>query len=146
MSLSVRDASGLSEIGEVWVRDGSGLSQIAEVWVRDPSGLSQVFGAFSLSASPQWAEGSVNSKASLRVSTNSVTVAPKPSGSVSSVSWLVDTDGWDVLNPTSLTTAFRSPPIDPGDSQTATATCTVTRGSQSAFVSIPLIASNFGFI
>lgn len=144
MSISVRDVSGLNEIGEVWIRDALGLSQIAEIWLRDASGLSQIFGAFSLVSSGD-STGSTSSHGSLRVSTNTVTVTPKPSGSVTSVLWTIDDGTWDILSPTSLSTGFRSPPLGPGDSSVATATCTVTRGSQTAHVDVGVTAYNVGF-
>lgn len=144
MSLSVRDAAGLSEIGEVWVRDGSGLSQVAEIWVRDASGLSQVFGSFKLVASPDTASGSTSSHGSPQITTNAVSVTPNPPGAAT-YAWTFSDGGWSALNSSSPTTAFRSPPVAAGDEITTTATCTATRGTATASVDVPVQVDNFGF-
>lgn len=147
MTLAIREASGLTDIGGVSVREASGLTAISEIWVREAAGLVKVFSSFSdagLSVVPTSAFGYTTSHASQRINTYSVTVTVSPAGPVDSVVWTFDDIGWEALSPGSLTTAFRSPSVGPSDTETTIATCTVTRGAVVATIGVTLSCSNFG--
>lgn len=148
MTLHVRDAGGSSAIAYARVRDAGGLSDLGYIRVQDAGGVNVVFSAFGgdsgLIASPTIVYGSTNSHAFQRINTGSTTVTVSPAGPVDSVGWAFDDTGWDAINPTSLTTAFRSPPVGPGDTAIVFATCTVTRGGVPASVDVTAQCSNFG--
>lgn len=143
MTISVRTSGGLKEIGSIFVRTSSGLKEISEVWVRTAAGLKQVFGAFSASASPGHVIGSTSSHGSVSVSTGFTTVTPNPPGTAT-YSWASPDPGWAALNPTSAVTQFRYSGLAPGDSQTTTFTCTVTRGALVAYADVAAQVDNYG--
>lgn len=145
---SVREPLGVSAIGGVTVREPSGATIIGSIKGRDASNtLVTLFSAFGgggdLSASPPSVSGYTSSHAPQRINTTTVTITVA-SGTVDAVAWSFDDAGWEAINPTSLTTAFRSPVVGPGDTATTTAHCTVTRGAVDASVAVDLTCSNFG--
>lgn len=144
MTFLVRETSGLTDIGAIAVRESAGLSQIGEVWVRTTSGLQQVFGQFSLMGNTGFVSGTTSSHSSVRITTRTVTVSPKPSGPVDTVAWSFSDMDWTATTPNGLTTAFRSPLISPGESANTTATCTVTRGAATASFDVDAYAYNLG--
>ena len=143
MTVNVRTSGGLKEIGEVWLRTASGLKQIGEVWVRTASGLKQVFASFSATAFPDFVVGSTSSHGAATVNTNTTTVTPSPPGAAT-YSWGSGGAGWTVLNPSSASTAFRYSGLSPGDSQSTTFTCTVTRGAIVTYVDVTAQVDNYG--
>lgn len=142
--IGVRTASGLKDIASVYVRTASGLKEVGEVWVRTASGLKQVFGALSAVASPAHVVGSTNSHGTIAVTTGYTTASVNPPGAAT-YSWSSPDPGWVALSPTSATTQFRYSGLAPGDTQSTTFTCTVTRGASTAFASVGAQVDNYGF-
>lgn len=143
MTVNVRTSGGLKEIGSVFLRTSTGLKEIGEIWVRTTAGLKQVFGAFSATAFPASVVGSTSSHGAVAVTTSMTTVTPNPPGSAT-YSWGSGGAGWTVLSPSSPSTAFRYSGLAPGDSQTTTFTCTVTRGALVAYADVTAQVDNYG--
>lgn len=146
MTVNLRTPSGLKEIGAISLRTPVGLKEIAEVWLRTPTGLIQVFGAFSITSSTNFVDGSTSSHTAVSITTGPVTITVDPPGSVDSVVWDFADGGWSAVAPTSLSTRFRSPPVSPGDSTSTSINVTVTRGVVSVVLAVPISANadNFG--
>ncbi|QDZ07447.1 hypothetical protein FPZ24_08110 [Sphingomonas panacisoli] len=145
--ITLRTPSGLKEVAP-YVRTATGLKQVGEVWLRTAAGLKKVFSSFGgdtgLTATPNAVYGSTNSHAFQRIGTGQTTITIAGGGGFDSIGWAFDDTGWDVITPGSLTTGFRSPPVGPGDTALTTITCTVTKGGIPATVELTAECSNYG--
>lgn len=120
--MKLRDSSGnLRTITSMKVRDGSGaLRAITSMKVRDSGGVLRTIsggsggGSSGAQLSPMLLQGYVYSAGSPRATTNAAYITMSVGVSPYTVVWHPDTD-WSAVNPTSLTTAFRSPPLFSGD-------------------------------
>ena len=149
----VRDASGLSELGEVFLRDAVSLSEIGEIHIRDAGGLSKVYeftSPFEATLTGD-AFGANGSNSAISVTTSSVTC--NTTGGIGAVSyqWVrtdADPASWVIVSPTSQTTAFRAVSVASGVDQFASFRCDVTDSdappNTDSSPSITATASNFG--
>ena len=149
----IREASGLSELGEVFLRDAVGLSEIGEIHIRDAGGLSKVYeftSPFEATLTGD-AFGANGSNSAISVTTSSVTC--NTTGGIGAVSYQwVRTDAdpatWVIVSPTSQNTAFRAVSVPSGTDQLASFRCDVTDSdappNTDSSPSITATASNFG--
>lgn len=120
-------SSAFKDIATMKWRDASNtLRTAAQVYMRDSGGLAPVFSPMSVTVYPAYANGSVYSVGAPRATTNSVTATAAGGTAPYSVEWTFTEAGWEAINPTLLTTAFRSPSLPPSDPQFTTITCTLT--------------------
>lgn len=119
--MKLRDTTGvLRTVTSMKVRDGGGvLRTVTSVKARDSGGVLRTIsggsgGSSGAQLSPLLLQGYVYSAGSPRATTNAAYITMSVGTSPYTVVWHPDTD-WSAVNPTSLTTAFRSPPLFSGD-------------------------------
>lgn len=132
--------------------DGVTTRLLAQIWQNDNNGVPKLIfaafdGAAGVTVAPGTVYGRVNSRTSPRVTTTAATGTINSGTPPFSLNWQIDDPNWDALQPASATTAFRSPPLPPTDSQVTTARLVVTdsNGLVATSNTITLSASNDGF-
>lgn len=147
--MNIRDASNtLRTITGITMRDSGGtLRTIQSAWARDAAGvLRQVFSGFKVAVSPDTASGYVNSPGSFTAITSGVFGTVTGGVAPFTYAWTTP-GGWSALSPGSAGTAFRSPPLSPGDESNEYGYLTVTDANLATAVSdnILLYATNIHF-
>lgn len=150
---SIRDISGLFEIGAVSVRDAANVAtEIGAMLIRDASGPHEVFnnsaGAFDVDV-PGSVFGAGAFNGFMSVTTSLATATPSGGQAPYTYFWQ-RTDGgpatWVITAQASQTTSFRCNGLAPGDSESATFSCRVTdaRGVEVTSDEIAATAENYG--
>lgn len=147
---AARDIGGtLRALKGISVRDAAGtLRSVSTAYARDAGNvLRAIFNSGGVTVSQSQVFGTINSKATRPATTNSVSLLISGGVAPFMVAWSIDDGSWSVTNPTSTSTAFRSPSLPPGDFASATAFATVTDASGTVFTSNTVTASatNTGF-
>jgi hypothetical protein len=130
------------------VRGADGiLRTIVSAYVRGADNvLRAIFTSGSVSVFPQYASGYANSKTAPRVVTSTVTLTISGVTTPYIVAWQVSDSSWQATNPSSASTAFRSPSLSGGEESDTTAFATVTDANGQVFTSdtVTITAQNIG--
>lgn len=149
--ITVREPSGVSEIGRIFVREAAGLAEIGEVYVREADGLKLVWslGSDMTLDYPPDAYGAGASNSEIAVTTFAITVTVTGGRAPYGYQWALvggPDPSWIITAPNAKTTAFRRFEMAPGDNFNTTVTCTVTDASGQSVETNPIAVTveNFG--
>jgi len=132
-----RELSQLTQIDT----DGVTVRELAELWQNDANGVPRLIysasGGHGATVSPEYAQGSRNSRIPGSVTTSTVAITlsrPSPTDLI----WTFNDPGWSVASPGALSTAFRSPTLGANSDAATTATLTAVYPSGPDAVSNPV--------
>jgi len=131
-----------NSISKVHVRDSSNaLVDLSAFRVRDAKGLNDLLATLKASG-PVEVDGFGYSIKPIQVTTQLAAVAVTGGTAPYSYSWSIGA-GWSATAPSGSSSAFRSPTLTSGETQSITATCTVTDADgNTATVSVLAVCTN----
>jgi hypothetical protein len=150
-----RTAAGTSTIGAVSFRESGGVTEIGEVYIRDASGLKELFspseggsGAFTVDVTPD-SYGARVSEFAGGVTTSEVVATPVGGLAPYTYLWArvdANPEDWTIIASTAQATTFRAAAVGPGESFSASFTCTVTDANGNSVESgeVAATAVNYG--
>lgn len=141
MTISVRDGSGVSTIGAIYIRTASGLEDVAQFSIRDGDGLHPLLISMSAVASPESAYGYGYSAFPIIVTTPPSSVTVTGGTPPYTYSWSAVDVGWSAVSPTAQTTNFRSPSLSSGSGAETSFSCVVTDANGNFVESNPVFVS-----
>ena len=128
------------------------VRELAQLWQNDASGTPRlIYAAFSgasgATVAPSYSYGRVNSKASPRITTSSVSSSVTGGVGPYTYHWQFSQSGWEALQPGLSSTTFRSPAVPPGQEYTTEANVKITdsRGMFATSPNFTITATNDGF-